>query len=201
MSRLDIFRVLDLPRIYRLSQALLAPGAEKGITKKIAECMATLPAAHRILDVGCGPSSWLWRAGLHPVGLDLSPKYTAAFGQNQEPAVNGSACELPMRDDCLDAVWSIGLLHHLPDEMARRAVSEMLRVCRPGGYVAVFDAVLPQPAWKRPIAYALRKADRGRYMRRQDHLISLLPADRSWTFERFEYASTGLELLGCCAIR
>jgi ubiquinone/menaquinone biosynthesis C-methylase UbiE len=201
VSKIDIFRILDWPWVYRLSQVLLAPGAEKEIAKKISECMTTLPHADRILDVGCGPSSWLWRVGLHPTGLDLSSAYTVAFSHHRDPVINGSACELPIRDHCFDGVWSIGLLHHLSDNMARRAVTEMLRVCRPGGYVAIFDAVLPEPSWKRPLAYVLRKADRGGYVRRQGHLTSILPSEQRWAIDRFEYASTGLEMLGCCAIR
>lgn len=59
MTLPNIFRVLDLPRIYRLSQVVLAPGAQRAITRKLGEYTTLFPAAHRILDVGCGPSSWL----------------------------------------------------------------------------------------------------------------------------------------------
>jgi len=201
MNDCVVYRLLERPWLYRLSQSLLAPGAEKSITYKIKGCIAKLPSAQRILDVGCGPSSWLWRVGVYPVGLDLSADYTKVFGRHGEPVITGSAAALPFPDGCFDGVWSIGLLHHLTDNVARQAVIEMLRVCRPGGYLVIFDAVLPEPAWKRPIAYALRKMDRGRYVRQQIHLTSLLSVDQPWTVERFEYASTGLELLGCYVIR
>lgn len=77
----------------------------------------------------------------------------------------------------------------------------MLRVSRPGGYLVILDAALPEPAWKRPVAYALRRLDRGRFVRRQAHLISLLPSSQFWTVERFDYTVTGLELLGCYWVR
>src|SRR5262245_39518369 len=105
-------------------QALLAPGAEKSITRKIVELSKQMPAGRLVLDVGCGPASWLWGAKLHPVGLDLSFKYTAAFSRAGDLAVTGSAADLPFPDRCFDSVWCIGLLHHLPDSLAQQAVGE-----------------------------------------------------------------------------
>jgi len=201
MSDCVFCRLLDWPLLYRLSQTLLAPGAEKNVTRKIRDCISRLPPAQCVLDVGCGPASWLWRVGVYPVGLDLTADYTKAFRRQGHSVITGSAAALPFRDGSFDGIWSIGLLHHLTDNVARQAVREMLRVCRPGGYLVVFDAVLPEPAWQRPLAYALRKMDRGGYVRQQVHLTSLLPTDHPWTVERFVYASTGLEMLGCYVTR
>jgi SAM-dependent methyltransferase len=196
-----LYNLLDRPAIYRLSQLLVAPGAEKSITRKIDQLLSQLPSAQHVLDVGCGPSSWLWRARLHPVGLDISADYTAAFGQLGELVVNGSATALPFADECFEGIWSIGLLHHLPDVAVRETLSEMLRVCRTHGYVVVLDAVLPEPVWSRPIAYTLRRLDRGGFVRHQGDLLSLLPSRQSWRTERFSYTYTGLELVGCYFIR
>ena len=195
MSNNVVFRLLGWPWIYRLSQLLLAPGAEKAITEKIKDSLAQIPPADRILDVGCGPSSWLWRVGLHPVGLDLSPAYTATFSQYGEPAVTGSAVALPFPDGSFDGVWSIGLLHHLPDGVARQAVSEMVRACRPGGYTVIFDAVLPDLTWRHPVAYMLRRADRGKFMRREDAFKAILSSDSLFIVERITYSYNGLEAM------
>ena len=197
MCKNVIYRLLERPRIYRLAQLLLAPGAEKTFIQKIKQLLTQLPPAHRILDVGCGPSSWLWRVGLHPVGLDLSLVYTLTFSQKAGPAVTGSAAALPFFDNSFDSVWSIGLLHHLPDDVACQAVSEMVRICRPGGYIVIFDAVLPEPAWQRPVAQIIRKLDRGRFMRTQLNLESILLEHEGWICERFSYSLTGLEGLLC----
>lgn len=195
MSDNALYRLLERPWFYRLSQFLLAPGAEKAIVEKIKHLLTQLPPADRILDVGCGPSSWLWRVGLHPVGLDLSPTYTAAFINYGEPAVTGSAAALPFPDCSFDGIWSIGLLHHLPDGVARQAVSEMLRICRPGGYMVIYDGVLPDPGWRRPVAYALRRVDRGKFMRREHEFKTMLPPDKAFTMERFTYSFVGLEAM------
>jgi len=193
MKERSIYRQLERPWLYRLSQTLLAPGNQKAIMNRIGKLLTHLPPATRILDVGCGPSSWLWQAGLRPIGLDLSVAYTASYNQQGGVAVTGSAAALPFSDNTFDGVWSIALLHHLPDDLARQTVNEMLRVCRPHGYIAIFDAVLPEPAWHRPLAYALRRLDRGKFMRRENELKNLLPPRESFGLERFTYTYNGLE--------
>lgn len=183
---------------YRLAQCVLAPGAGRRIGEWIAARLASHPAPGPVLDVGCGPASWLWRAGLRPVGVDLSPGRAAAFGRGHgSAAVAASAIALPFPDGCFASVWSFGLLHHLSDDHARAAVSEMLRVTRPGGHGIVFDAVLPGAAWRRPLAWALRRLDRGRWVRTQEGLESLLGEPRGWERRQLTYALTGLEGLLC----
>jgi SAM-dependent methyltransferase len=194
MSDNGIYRLLAQPWLYSCSQLLLAPGAERTLTKEIKHLLTKLPSAHSILDVGCGPSSWLWRVGLHPVGLDLSPAYAAAFVNRAGSAVSGSAVALPFPDGSFDGVWNFGLLHHLPDAMAYKTVSEMLRVCRKGGYVVIFDAVMPESIWQRPIAYALRYLDRGGFVRREDEFKTILPpVSHPYVSERITYSFNGLE--------
>jgi len=118
----------------------------------------------------------------------------------------GSAVELPwqvlrpqfhLQDGSFDGVWRMGLLHHLPGKLALQAVEEMRRVSNAGGYVVIFDNVLPEPARHRPIAWMLRKLDRGRYVRRQQQLESILVGRESWVCERFLYSLWGLEGLLC----
>jgi len=150
-----------------------------------------------MLDVGCGPSSWLWKIDARPIGVDISFPYSQAYHQTDGTAVTGSATELPFTGNIFDSVWTIGVLHHLPDPEARQMILEMHRVCKPGGYIAVFDAVLPCSPWRRPLAYLVRKLDRGKFMRIQSELEALLPARFSWSVSRFTYAINGLEMLLC----
>ncbi|MFI5365084.1 MAG: class I SAM-dependent methyltransferase [Candidatus Binatia bacterium] len=189
--------LLENPWVYRLQTAVLAPGAEAAILRKIEQVLRVLPPAQRLLDVGCGPRSWLFRIGLRPLGADVSLSYLGEYVRAGGSAVAASADVLPIAGGSFDAVWSLGLLHHLPDSVAAAAVREMLRVCRPGGSVVVFDAVLPQSSWRRPLAYAIRRCDRGRFMRPESALRALLPQLVDWHCERFTYARTGLEGLLC----
>jgi SAM-dependent methyltransferase len=192
-------RVLELPWVYRLQTAILAPGAEAAIVGRLAALVAQLPPAARLLDVGCGPQSWLSRLALHPLGADVSLSYLREYVAAGDAAVAASADALPLASESFDGVWSIGLLHHLPDRVAAAAVGEMVRACKPSGYVAVFDAVLPSSAWRRPLASAIRRFDRGRFMRGEKALRALLPSYLDWQGERFTYAGTGLEGVMCWA--
>ena len=155
-----------------------------------------------MLDVGCGPRSWLRDIETAAFGVDISPDFTRAFHRAGGRAVLASAIALPFRDGCFQSVWSFGLLHHLPEHEARCAIREMRRVTRAGGRTVIFDAVLPNSAWRRPLAALLRRLDRGRWMRRQNSLEALLAASalnakESWMCERMTYAHTGLEGLWC----
>lgn len=197
MLRTFINRLLNKPHLYNLSINLLAPGFEKVFVENIRSLRARFPEAHRVLDVGCGPESWLWQVGAHPLGFDLTHSYCTAFHAQTEPAVMGSAGELPFPSGSFEEVWSIGMFHHLPDPLARQALDEMLRVCKPDGQVVIFDAVLPTRAWQRPLAYALRRADRGRFVRPQAVFESLLPQRPRWSIERLTYSYTGLEIVIC----
>jgi len=197
MPNTFIEKLLDRPAFYRLVQNLLAYGANELVLNQIRAVRAKFPPAEHILDIGCGPKSWLWQVGEHPVGLDLTYSYCRAFHEETEPAVMGSAARLPFGPESFEEVWSIGMFHHLPDELMQQALDEMRRVCRGNGHVVVVDAVLPVRAWQRPLAYAIRRADRGRFVRSQAALESLLPERPQWSVERVPYSRTGLEIVIC----
>ena len=192
-----IEKLLDRPGFYSLVQNLLAYGANDLVLGYIKRLRANLPASSHILDIGCGPRSWLWQVGEHPIGLDLTYSYCQAFHGHTEPAVMGSAGRLPFPTGSFEEVWSVGMFHHLPDSLARQALEEMLRVCRVNGSVLVLDAVLPVRAWQRPLAYILRRADRGRFVRSQAAFDALLPERSHWSVERVPYSHTGMEIVIC----
>lgn len=201
MTGRSIYQFLENPRVYHLCTCLLGPGAEKDLQDKIRLIVSKLPTASRLLDVGCGPSSWLWHENLHPIGVDLSKTYTSAFFSRGEPAVNASAECLPFPDESFDGVWSVGLFHHLPELLAKKAIGECVRVTAPGGYCVIFDNVFPEPAWFRPVAWIIRKMDRGRFIRSQAALESLLCNRDQWHCERFSYSLYGLEGLFCILLK
>ena len=99
-------------------------------------------------------------------------------------------------------MWTCGLLHHLDDQDALRAVGEFARVARPGGRIVVFDGVLPERALRRPFAALVRRFDRGRWMRRQAALQRILDhAPLAWVSKRICYTATGLEGLLAVALK
>lgn len=192
------YRLLDHHLLYQLSQVVLAPGGQADLQKQVHSVVQKVMGKGRILDVGCGPASWLWKEGIQPIGIDLSSNYTQAFASQKGEAVTGSATDLPFASDSFAGVWSIGLFHHLTDDMARAALSEITRVTGPGGVCVILDAVLPFSAWKKPIPWLIRKLDRGEFMRSQENIDEILASSGAkWHCERFSYSLYGLEAVIC----
>lgn len=192
-----IYKILNIPFVYRAAQFILGPGAETDILRRLKALVATLPMEGPLLDIGCGPQSWLFKLGYDPLGLDLEPSYAQAYTAAGHKAVVGSAAALPFPSDSFQCVWTFGMFHHIPDDLARTAIAEAMRTTRPGGVVILFDAVLPRSVWHRPLAYAIRRLDRGKFMRSKAHLLGLLPDQAAWSIEHISYAATGLEGVFC----
>jgi SAM-dependent methyltransferase len=190
---MSIYAVLEKPLVYRVSQAVLAPGMDRIVTGRLSRIFAQIPNASRVLDVGCGPSSWLWKLGMQPIGLDLCHAYTTRFQSNGGRAVTASCTNIPFPEDTFDVVFSYALLHHLPEPMAQQTVAEILRVTRPNGKVILFDPVVPKIAALRPLAWALCKLDRGRFIRPQHEYETQVLGGSDWKIERFMHSYLGTE--------
>jgi SAM-dependent methyltransferase len=102
----------------------------------------------RVLDAGCGTGRHAYFAAQYGVsevvGLDLSDAVETArrvlspFGNAE--VVQGDLLRLPLRTAAegggFDLVYSIGVLHHLPDPY--EGFHSLLRLVRPGGTIAVW---------------------------------------------------------------
>ena len=88
----------------------------------------------RVLDVGSGQGA-LQDVVSDFTGLDISSTAARFY---HKPFVEGSATELPFPDNSFDAVWTIDVLEHVPQP--EKALSEMRRVLRPGGYLFLHAA-------------------------------------------------------------
>ncbi|MFG2388957.1 class I SAM-dependent methyltransferase [Streptomyces lavendulae] len=103
----------------------------------------------RVLDAGCGTGRALTplRAAVGPagtvLGVDLTERMLAAAREAGRDAdgtlLLADVALLPLRDGSLDAVFAAGLIAHLPDPAAN--LSELARVVRPGGRLALFHPI------------------------------------------------------------
>jgi len=119
------------------------------VSKRLMAERSALTSGEAVLDAGCGPGDDLFdmveRVGPagRLVGLDASEVMIAEARRRAEERrlpitfEVGEATALPFPDDTFDVARASRLLEHLADP--RRALSEMVRVTRPGGRIVVFD--------------------------------------------------------------
>ncbi len=181
-----------MPLLYRASQGILAPGARDTLTTTLRSWSERHEIGDLVLDVGCGPTSWLNSVGVQPIGVDLSRPAIRAFGSGPGTGAVASATALPFRTGAFDSVWCFGLLHHLPEHAARAVLGELQRVTKPGGHAVVFDGILPTSETPFP-ARLIRRFDRGRWMRSRDAITTLLGNKGAWHDELVRYSRSGLE--------
>jgi len=152
------------PQIYSDSKAetYLDLQAAVGITKHFGGYDATdelhrlcrVDLAREVLEVGCGvgvgPAYIAKRYGCRVVAVDLSPDMLAwAERRAQRDGVadlvtlqQANVLALPFEDDRFDAVLAESVLAFVQDKP--RALAEMIRVTRPGGYVGLNESYWSQ---------------------------------------------------------
>lgn len=156
-------RLLEDPTIYLINQKLIFSRA----SKKIAQVLRTELPQHpdcRLLDVGCGSQGHAALVEGDYTGVDLNPAYIE-YCSRRYPGryLTMDATRLAFEDASFDAVFSVGLCHHLSREQNQRGLAEWIRVLRPNGTLLLLDAILPLDRWNLP-GWILRKMDRGGYV-------------------------------------
>jgi ubiquinone/menaquinone biosynthesis C-methylase UbiE len=126
-------------RYWRRLWLLVAGGAAETAMLDTVTGAASATAGSRVLDAGAGTgalSRELAQAlpGVHPVLVDLSPGMLARAGDLGDPRIVASVAALPFPDGTFDVVMSAWVIETVDDPSV--AVTEMLRVLRPGGLVA-----------------------------------------------------------------
>jgi len=147
----------------------------------------------RVLDMGCGGGRHAfeaYRRGADVVALDYSFDDVRGVGgmlcaiaaEGQAPAaaragaVRGDAFGLPFADATFDRVIAAEILEHLPAD--EKAMSELVRVLRPGGLAAVtVPAWLPERVcWGLSSGYHTVEGGHVRIYRREELLGRLTAA-------------------------
>jgi ubiquinone/menaquinone biosynthesis C-methylase UbiE len=126
--------------------------SDADILRLIREASGVGPGSH-VLDVACGPglvALHLAEAAGHVTGLDVTPamldkarELQRGQGRDNLSWALGRAEALPYADASFDAVVTRFSFHHLLEPAA--PLSEMVRVCRPGGRVVVCDVHTTTP--------------------------------------------------------
>ena len=116
----------------------------RGLYRRIADDLDTVPEGADVLDVGTGPGVLLAerRPDLRLTGIDVSADMVTAARRNLGKFERASArvadvTDLPFGDGSFDVVVTSYSMHHWDDPVA--AVPELARVLRPGGRLCVYD--------------------------------------------------------------
>jgi demethylmenaquinone methyltransferase/2-methoxy-6-polyprenyl-1,4-benzoquinol methylase len=147
---------------YDLLNRLMSMGIDQSWRRKTVAAME-LPANARVLDLATGTGDLaLMIARLHPdahvVGTDPSSRMLevgtekvarSGLGDRVELQA-GDAQVLPYEDDTFDGCCIAFGIRNVPDRSA--ALTEMARVTKPGGRVAVLELGEPSVGWLSPIA-------------------------------------------------
>jgi len=108
-------------------------------------------ARAKLLDLGCGPGSFLadvkdnWPA-LGVTALDLSPAYLgktrAALGAWKDVAyAQANAEQTGLPDASFDIITAVYLFHELPPKAREAVVREIARLLKPGGALVQVDTI------------------------------------------------------------
>jgi SAM-dependent methyltransferase len=144
---------------------------------------AGLSDGGRVVDVGAGTGTFaLALAAARPdaevVAVDGDPEALrlaeAKAGSERVSWREGMADRLPLGDATADALTMSLLLHHLGPAAKRAALSEALRVLRPGGRLHVADWGKPRGPLPRAGFLLLRALDG--FENTSDHAAGRLPA-------------------------
>jgi ubiquinone/menaquinone biosynthesis C-methylase UbiE len=175
----------------QMAWSAINPGNAAIRAEIAARIVKDLPAAPRVLDIGCGGGWWLGLLQMRGVppnrlhGVDLIAARVTQAGE----CIPGAdirvadARQLPYADGSFDVVLLLTTLSSMADRSAiRSALTEARRVLAPGGRLIAWDVRVPNPrnhATVRP--------------RRADYRAALGPAVR---FERVTLAPPIARRLG-----
>lgn len=141
-----------------------------GQERRLAMVRGWLDLSGRILDNGCGLGTWL--EALDPYsqqrfGLELEIERARQARSRAEGVVQAIGERLPFATGTFDGVLSNEVIEHVDDD--RLAVSEMVRVLRPKGRLAIFCPNRWYPVEQHGIYW------RGRYKFGNIPLVNYLP--------------------------
>ncbi len=142
------------------------------LDRKVTMLASPLPkppsTAGRGLDLGCGLGHQclaMRERGFQVFGIDPSLGLLRRAREGGAPVAAADALRLPFADGTFDFVYTVGVLHHLPDAVAQAAaVAEARRVLKPGGLLLVHETNTRNPLFRFYMGYVfpiLKTIDEG----------------------------------------
>ncbi len=163
-------RISQTPRLWNILRWIVEAGfrGERAVIQRELHPWRDI-GRRMFLDFGCGTGEF---ADSFPsdyyLGVDLSPIYVRFAGQNsaRRSFAVADGAMLSLANASFDAALVLGVLHHLPDEVARAAMNELHRVLRPGAMALVIEDVPPPDIWN-IAGHVMHWLDRGGFIRNE----------------------------------
>lgn len=174
MMRKIITILMEQPLLYKFVQEVLNGDGHKKIKKFLKK---EIPSnAKKILDQGCGTGEYSFLFPKRYTGIDNSKEDIEFATYKKYPGkfIVGSATKMNLLNNNFDAVFAVGLHHHLSKLDAKKAVNESLKVLKKGGKLVIIDAMPPVSKFNL-IGLILRKLDRGAFIRKPEETAKFLP--------------------------
>lgn len=173
MEKRSWFRsALEVPWAYEAFQRSV--GKHK-LRREFVRRYLDLTPGMRVLDFGCGPGDLVpFVPDVNFVGFDISEPYINAARSRFADATfyDGSLDDVAASEEPFDAAVSIGVLHHIPDDIAVASMNKLSSLLRPGApFIAVEPHLRPGQHW---VARELIKRDRGQFVRSESAYAELL---------------------------
>ncbi|MFP6671432.1 MAG: class I SAM-dependent methyltransferase, partial [Pirellulaceae bacterium] len=170
----SVARIADNPALFTLLRRILENNFRG--EKKVLRRELPVPSGQSILDVGCGTGEFapLFEAARY-TGIDLHERYIA-YASKRHPGYTFQvmdACQLEFPDQSFENVLVLGILHHLPEEIARQVLGEVRRILKPAGTVVIIEDV-PTRSWFNLIGRLIHWLDLGSHIREQAHYQQLI---------------------------
>ncbi len=168
------YRLIPAARFHLLTPTFDLMCALMGLGARFAERVVgavQIPATIRVLDAGCGTGRLArvikaGRPASEVIGLDADLRILSIARQKAAQRdldvkfFEGSIERMPFPDGSFDLVYSVLVLHHLPEEIKAKACREMFRVLRPGGWAIIADFAPPHGWAATAVASVMRWFER-----------------------------------------
>jgi ubiquinone/menaquinone biosynthesis C-methylase UbiE len=184
----------DVVRASFTRQVGLFSGPDSPFVRRPAGAVEQLEPLHDgmlVLDVACGAahaSEVVAPRVRQVVGLDLTVDLLGLGATRLRDAgignvllQEGNAQALPFVDGSFDVVFCLNSLHHVGEP--QRAVTEMVRVCRPDGRIVLSDLIAPSESDRDAFDALHQRIDPSHHRAfLESELVALLPEGRTITY-------------------